>query len=277
MIKMLDSFVSYMKQKNMSNNTIDNYTRDLEQFQSFFDGDIAHATQDDIDNFIRHLNSMNRTPATVNRKLQSIKTFFKFLMRQNIVTKDPSKYLESSRIPKKLPRVPDTVDLLSVLNSIDSKRDKLIFQILYCTGLRRFEVIKIKLEDINFHQSYIRVLGKGSKERIVPVNTSALDSIASYIKEYGITSWLFPSSKNKNQCISTRRLNEIVQYWTQRAGIQGISPHRLRAHFCTLLYTKGADIKAIQEFAGHSSIDTTNIYTKIDLNRSKQEYTKAFN
>jgi site-specific recombinase XerD len=119
-------------------------------------------------------------------------------------------------------------------------------------------------------------MGKGNKERIVPIHATTLDQISEYVKEEGITSWLFPSIRNKGQCLSCKRLNEIVQYWVEKSGFKGITPHRIRSHVATLLYKKGADVKAIQDILGHESINTTNIYTKTDTDRTIKEYNKAF-
>jgi site-specific recombinase XerD len=162
------------------------------------------------------------------------------------------------------------------MNRIDNKRDKLIFSILYCTGLRRFEIVKLKVSDINFRDNYIKVIGKGNKERIVPIHRTTLDQISEYIKDMNITTWLFPSIKHPGQCMSCKRLNEVVQHYAENAGVLGVTPHRIRSHCASLLYKKGADIKAIQTILGHESINTTNIYTKNDLGRTMEEYSKAF-
>lgn len=265
-----------MEQKKMSYNTIDNYIRDIHQFKSFLKKDLITVSQSDIDNFIRHLNSLNLTPASVNRKLASIKKFYAFLMREHLISSNPTALVEGCKLIKKLPRVPDTDDLISVINRIDNNRDKLLLNILYCTGLRRFEVVKLQVSDINFNKGYIIVMGKGNKERVVPIAPSTLDDINKYIKEEGITKWLFPSTKNLGKCMSTRRLGEIVQECCNRVGVKGVSAHRFRAHFATTLYRKGADIKAIQSMLGHASINTTNMYTRDDLDRNISEYEKAF-
>jgi integrase/recombinase XerD len=273
---MLLKFERYLKQRNMSVNTLDNYIRDLKQFSNFIKVDIEKSTRDDINNFIYSMMDVGINPSTINRKISSIKTFFKFLCSEGLTEKNSSEFVEFSKVPKKLPKVPDTTDLLSVINRVDNERDKLILDILYCTGLRRFELVKIRLSDINFTRGFILVMGKGSKERVVPIHQTTLDRIKEYQETNKLTTWLFPSSKVLNAPMSVRRLNEIVQYWANKVGVIGVTPHRMRAHLATNLYKRGADIKAIQDILGHESITTTNIYTKSDIDRTILEYNKMF-
>lgn len=270
---MIDEFKKHLIQRNSSDNTVVNYISDINKFATYIGKDLVTATQGDIDNYLYSI--IDKSPSSRNRKLASIKAFYKYLVRRGILKESPAQLIECSKLPKKLPRVPETTDLLSVINRIDNSRDKLIFEILYCTGLRRFELIELQLNSINFNKGLIAVMGKGGKERVVPLSDSTLDSIKSYINEYNITKYLFPN-KRTGKPLTVRSLNDIVRFWADKSGLKDIRPHRIRSHFCTLLYSKGADIKAIQDIAGHESINTTNIYTKSDLNRTVKEYNKAF-
>jgi len=273
--KMINEFKNSLQRKNLSDHTVDNYIRDLVQFERFIKKDISKTKQKDIENFIDEMRKTS-SPATVNRKLSALKSFFKFLIRQKFLKNNPSEMVEGLKMPKRLPKVPETEDLNEVMNIVENPRDKVIFNILFFSGLRRSELINLRVKDINFQRGFIRVIGKGNKEREVPILKSTLQDIQDYIEEEGITSFLFPSRRFKDKPMTTRNLNLIVSHWIDKAGFKGISPHRYRSHLATMLYKKGVDIKVIQDILGHESINTTNIYTKSNLARNISDYTKAF-
>jgi site-specific recombinase XerD len=273
---MIQEFKNSLQRKNLSKNTYENYERDLLQFEQFIGKSLQKTTQKDIERFIDEIQGKN-SPATVNRKISAIKSFFKFLIRQRYIQRNPSELVELLKMPKRLPNVPDTEELTDVLSIInDSKRDVVIFKILFYTGLRRSELINLKVKDINFKKGFLTVIGKGNKEREVPIHQSVLQDIEEYITSHCIKDYLFPSKRFKDKPMTTRNLNLIVSHWIDKAGFKGITPHRYRAHLATLLYRRGVDIKVIQDILGHESVNTTNIYTKSNLSRNLKDYNKAF-
>ena len=269
----LTKFKSYMLQRRLSPNTIDNYMRDLHQFFDLMGLDVDEVTQEDIYSYMAHLRDSGCAVSSSNRKLSALKTFYKFCVRNGIVAKSPAELIESGKVEKRLPVVLDSSEVDKFINASDSLRDRVIFEILYGTGVRREELISIKVKDINFRRGIIRVIGKGDKERLVPIHPAALRLIGELIKSQD-SEWLFPSSKVKGQHMSKRRLNEIVKRYADKLGYEGITPHKFRHSFGTALFENGADIKAIQDMLGHASIDTTNIYAQVSVDRNQKEYLK---
>lgn len=272
-MKNLDKYKAYLsKEKNLSNNTVDSYLGDLRQFSQFVKKEEKEVTQDDITDFIVQVRETNSV-ITANRKLAAIKSYYKFLLFKGKILSSPAALLEGGKVGKRLPSPIDNPE--KILSIIDDLRDRTLLEVLYGSGMRRFEVIAIKKSDINWSRGYIRVIGKGNKERIVPLNGRAL----SFLKECADThtsDWVFPSRKYPEKHISTRRLNEIVAFWAGRAGIENVSAHKFRHTFATKMFENGMDIKTLQDILGHESVNTTNRYAKVSVERNIREYTKCF-
>jgi site-specific recombinase XerD len=272
---MVKLFKEYMLRRHFSNNTIDSYVRDLNDFVSFLDVPIHEATRSHVRNFIEHIQNNNVSIATSNRKLSAIKSFYKFCVKEDLLDSNPAELVECSKPERRLPKILDKEDVDSFVSGASNLRDRVIFEMLYGTGVRREELIKIKINDINFRRGCLRVIGKGDKERIVPINPIAMKLVAQLMKEQD-SIWLFPSSKVKGDHISKRRLNEIVKNYADKLNIKGATPHKFRHSLASHMYEAGADIRAIQSVLGHSSINTTNLYTQINVDRDKYEYMKLF-
>jgi site-specific recombinase XerD len=279
--KVLKEFKEHLLlEKNRSIHTADNYIRDLQQFSNFLKGkDFRKVDPFNISGFIIYLREQNMSSRTTNRKLSSIKQFYKFLQKRGHIAMSPAENIEGAKQEERLPQPVDYEDIEAIFSVIPEEdlRAKVIFEILYGTGARRFEVAKIRVRDVNFNRKYIRIIGKGSKERIVPVSDYLLSLIKKLIVQNGNSTWLFPSRQYPGKCISTRRINEIVSYYVKKAGLddKNITPHKFRHSFCSHLHEGGADLKTIQALAGHSKADTTNLYTKISSSRTMDEYINA--
>jgi site-specific recombinase XerD len=191
-------------------------------------------------------------------------------MREDILNYSPADLIECGKMEQRLPKQLEQNDVLFIMSSIDNARDKAIVTLFYYTGIRREELASLKVVDVNFRSNFIKVFGKGSKERIIPVNKETLDLL---VKLNSDSKWVFPG-RNKNH-ISTRRVNDIILKWSNQLSIK-FTPHTFRHSFAGHLYERGADIKAIQDMLGHSNPSTTNIYTKTCVGRNKMEYNKLF-
>lgn len=269
----IQSFINYMSNvKRLSQNTIINYQSDLTQFFNFIQKPVDQITKEDISKFLSYLKEEKIQTSTSNRKLSALKSFYKFLVREDIVVNNPTIVIECAKIEHKVIEVLDNGDIDVILSKITNQRDRLIIEILYGTGIRREELARIRLQDINFNKGIIKIFGKGSKERIVPIHPNALNLIKDYINSHD-SEWLFPSKKYKDRHISIRRINEIVASYSETTGFK-LNPHKFRHSFATALFENGADIKVIQNLLGHESINTTNIYANISVERNKREYMK---
>ena len=272
--RLLKGFRQYLlSERNLSKNTADSYQRDLQSFFDFLDKPVADVESVDVSDYIIERREHGLTVESTNRHLAAIRTFYKYMMKKGYVQLNPSENIEGGKRKQSLPQPVDYEDIELMFSLIDNLRDTVLLEILYGTGARRFEVAELKVKDVNFNRGYIKFLGKGSKERIVPINKAALALIKELADQHN-SKWLFPSRKNKAKPISRRRINEIVQYWVKKAGLEdkNITPHKFRHSFCSHLYQNGADLKTIQDLAGHSKADTTQVYTKVSNKRNFSEY-----
>jgi site-specific recombinase XerD len=169
----------------------------------------------------------------------------------------------------------DVEDINLIIKITDNLRDRTIFELLFGLGVRREELVNISKSSINYSRNYVRVFGKGNKERIVPAHPDAL-ALVKQLSDSNTSEWLFPG-RNQATHLSVRRLNDIVSGWAYKAGLYGknITPHKFRHSFGTYLFENGADIRVIQDMMGHCSIDTTNKYTKVSLRRNIEEYMRC--
>lgn len=265
----LEMFKEHLeKERNLSDHTVLNYVSDLNQFRQFVAPKVEQEVDsEDIVAFIKYLREQGYSVSSTNRKLSALKTYYKFLVRRGLVEHNPALPVEGGKMEQRLPKPVDELDIERMINATTNLRDRTLIELLYATGMRRFEVAKLRVSDINFRQSYTRVLGKGGKERIVPLYPDVLELVkqqAAHGQE-----WLFPG---RNGHLSTRQINAIVKKVAERAGVANVTPHSLRHSFCSHLYDGGAELKVIQDLAGHASPTTTQGYTKINNVRNREEY-----
>lgn len=274
-VNMLEKFLNYLDvEKNYSENTISAYKTDLEQFTKFILKDIEEVTRHDILNFLKYLKIQGYSPTTSNRKLASIKTFYKFLMVEGVVNVNPAELIESAKIEETMPRVVTPKEYEEIISVIDNLEDRTLIELLFTTGMRREEVVDSKKSDFIFDQEVLKINGKGRKERMVPIIPAIMPNTMLWLNEQ-YDELVFPSKINKGEPNSTRWVNKVVRKWADKLGYTDITPHSFRHSFGTYLYENGADIKAIQEMMGHESVDTTNIYAQSSMKRNKQEFMKA--
>lgn len=274
----IDDFISWLNvEKAYSPNTLASYRRDLEKFIDY------ELTPEDISSFIRHLSKMGMASSTVSRHLAALKSFCHFLVLEGIMDSDPSSDVSFPKASKKLPKALSVGDA-SILVESPVKRDKIslrdraIMEVLYGTGIRASELIGLKLEDVNFESGFIRCMGKGSKERIIPAGKPALDALRLYLNLS--RSRLLKKKQSQFVFLDRRGLPLtrqglwfIIKKYVKRTGVKGSSsPHTFRHSFATHLLEKGADLRSVQEMLGHSNIATTQIYTNVSRDRLKKVY-----
>ena len=268
-------------EKNLSTNSITSYKADLNRYINFLFNiesikNLNSIRQIHIRNFIRYLNDQNLSSSSINRSFSSIRSYHKFLSGEEKISHNPTQLLEPPKQSKKLPKVLSVQEVNEIINSVNLEssmgyRDMAILETLYSAGLRVSELCALEMNNILFDSSMLRVLGKGNKERYVPLGSKAIKLIDDYCKY--VRSKLVDKkhsdgnvflSKNGKQ-LTRMTIFNIMKKWTLISGInKDISPHTFRHSFATHLLEGGADLRAVQEMLGHSDISTTQIYTHLD-------------
>jgi len=272
---MIKQFLNHLEvEKNYSKHTIDAYRTDLTQFEKFIFKDFKDVTRYDILNFLKYLKIQGFSPTTSNRKLASIKSFYKFLMVEGKVNVNPAELVESAKVEGTIPKILTIKEYENIMSIIDNLEDRTLIELLFATGIRREEVVILEKNNFTFNPGTLRVLGKGRKERIIPIIPEIIPNTMLWLQQQD-SQLLFPSKVDKGKPKTTRWVNKVIKKWTDKAGYSNITPHSFRHSFGTYLYENGADVKAIQEMMGHESVDTTNIYAQTSVKRNRQELIKA--
>ena len=280
------AYVRYLKlQRNMSGNTLDAYQHDLRKLLDYLEReqkDIAEVTLLDLEHFSAGLHDIGIHPRSQCRILSGVRSFFKFLQLDGYRDDDPTELLESPQIGDHLPEVLTTEEIDRLEDSIDlskweGHRNRAIIEVLFSCGLRVSELVNLKLSDLYIEEEYVRVLGKGSKERLVPISHKAIRELDNWFKVRNLMK-IKPGEEdyvflNRRGAHLTRTMILImIKTQAKVAGIQKtISPHTLRHSFATALLEGGADLRFIQALLGHEDIGTTEIYTHIDTSTLRQE------
>jgi len=274
-------------ERGLSSNTINSYRRDLQNFAKFIENNaelpLLDVKHEHIAKYLAHLGDQEFASSTLDRKMDSLRTFYKFLVAERYINDNPTLTMEPLRSWNKLPIVLSIAEMESLINQPDiSKplglRDKALLEVMYACGLRVSEVVNLLITDLNPEIGYIRCLGKGNKERVVPVGSMALEAVKKYLdsgrpnlnpKE----DWLFINYKGEK--LTRDGVRWIIQEIAESVGIQKkITPHTLRHCFATHMLEHGADLRSLQEMLGHASISTTQIYTHVNSERLKQIHSK---
>lgn len=272
---MIKKFLNHLEvEKNYSAHTLQAYQTDLDQFFSFVNKDVKDITKDDVINFLKHIKNKGNSPTTANRKLASIKSFFRYLMTEGIVKFNPAELVETAKVDRTLPKIISVEEYYSMLSKIDELKHRALVELLFATGIRREEVANLKRSAFDFENNVLKVYGKNKKERLVPFIPETIPNVLLWLNQHD-SEWVFPSKVNKDKPVTVRWVNKVIEKWTKKLGLKNITPHSFRHAFGTYLFDNGADIKSIQEMMGHTSIDTTNIYAKTSIKRNRQEYIKA--
>ncbi len=281
MQNLIQDFINYLKiERNLSPNTVAAYRTDLERYCQFLESkglnDIRAVRFDTIQEYVNLLAELGLAAASMARNFSTLRSFHKFLFGENITSSDPTELLQSPRLPRRLPHVLELYEIEQILNVIDittekGLRDRAIIETLYSTGLRVSELISLRMADVYLHQGVLRVLGKGSKERVVPFGNRAAQAIKQYIT--AVRSLLVRYQKSRDHLflnlrgapISRMGVWKIIQEYVRLADIRKpVSPHVFRHSFATHLLEGGANLRAVQEMLGHADIATTQIYTHLD-------------
>ena len=276
-------FVSQVK--NLSENTTKSYERDLKKLNSFLIG-LNLSTYSEISSetcsaWIGSLYSQNNNPRSIQRHLSSAKGFFRFLKKNNLIQSSPFELVTAPKSSNKLPDVLSPEDVEQLLNFKPSNmieiRDMAIVELMYSSGLRVSETVNINLNDFEENKSFLRVLGKGSKTRLVPMGRYAVNAINEWLIErekiLNNTDALFLNSKGTR--LTVRSVQLRLKKMAVKQGLPPIHPHMLRHSFATHMLESSGDLRTIQELLGHSSLSTTQIYTKLDYQHLAKIYDKS--
>ena len=302
MEQLLEQFFEHLRyERNVSEHTLRNYRIDLGQFYDHLapadsetgarrEFDIKQIDHITIREWLSQLHAAQKQKSSIARKLAALRTFFQFLLREGVVEMNPAKLVATPRLEKKLPNHLSIEDAIRFIETPDTetdlgKRDRAILEMLYGTGVRVSELVKLDLRDIDFQNKMARVTGKRRKQRVVPFGDPAKHALLQYLAVRSAFLQNAPLAERDTQAvflnyqgtrITTRSVGRMVdKYITICAGIHNISPHSLRHSFATHLLDSGADLRHIQELLGHARISTTQIYTHVSMEKLIEVYDKT--
>lgn len=281
-----DQFLLYLQgEKNASPHTVKNYGVDLAEFITVT-GETPAREVDylAIRKFLAHLKEKGYSKSTISRKLACLRSFFKFLTRENVIANNPAVGIATPKREKKLPSFLEIQEIENLLDatagaSLSSKRDKALLETLYSSGIRVSELVGLNVEDTDVLGGVLRIRGKGKKERMVPIGRKAQEAIREYLEkrgnDYGKAGGALFFNKNSTR-LTDRSVRRILIKYARKASIhKDVSPHTLRHSFATHLLDRGADLRSVQELLGHESLSTTQIYTHVTTKRLKEVYEKV--
>ena len=286
--KLIRQFANYLRlERSLSENSIQAYVRDVVKLKQF--ADISNlkvspqgVTSEMIKDYLKYLGELDMSAYTQSRMLSGIKSFYTFLEYEELITENPAQLIESPKLGRKLPDVLNIYEIEKIFDSIDlstpeGTRNRAMLEVLYSSGLRVSELINLKLNNVYFDIGFLRIIGKGNKERLVPVGKSALKQLQIYVNEIRCHVKIHPGNENfvflnrRGKGLSRVMIFTIIRDLVKTAGIdKQVSPHTFRHSFATHLVEGGADLRAVQEMLGHESITTTEIYTHLDREYLKQ-------
>lgn len=282
MVNPVERFLNYLTvEKGLSVNTIEAYRNDIKKFQRYLTNinkEITDFDRSDIISYINNLRDSGNQNTTISRNISAARGLCNFLLAENLIKNDPLENLSNPKGWKNLPRTLPLDDVISLLEKPKGKklslRDKVILELIYSSGLRASEVVTLRLNDINFEAGFVIVTGKGSKERVVPVNERTLKLIKKYLRELRHSLVRGKSTQNLivakgGKPMTRQRLWQLVKTYSRELSMN-ISPHTLRHCFASHLLDGGADLRALQKMLGHADISTTQIYTRVTPERLKK-------
>jgi len=287
MDRYVDKFIRYLElEKNFSPHTILNYKLDLIDFKNFLkDTPLEKVEYLTLRQFLAHLKEKGLTNRSISRKLSCLRSFFKFLFREGLIKDNPATLLSSPKLSRSLPQFLTEGEMFKLLempsdNTELGLRDRALLETLYSTGMRVSELVSLDVDSIDFVGSTVKVIGKGRKERLLPIGEKALEAIHNYLElrnsnvENKQKRALF-LNKNKGR-LTTRGVRKIIARYVKKASLRGgISVHTFRHSFATHLLNRGADLRSVQELLGHVNLSTTQIYTHLSTEKLKAIYDKA--
>jgi integrase/recombinase XerD len=289
---LIKQFKSHLQlERSLSLNSVEAYVHDIVKLKQFLDisnikSSALEVKGGDIEQFLGYVNELGMTPHTQARVLSGIKSFYRFLMIEEMITEDPSSLIEAPKLGRKLPDTLDFPDIENILNAIDlstpeGMRNRAMLETLYSSGLRVSELVELRITNVFADTGFLKILGKGNKQRLVPIGKDALKYISLYVKEVRVH--IPVKAEFENYVFLNRRgakltrvmIFTIIKNLAVQIGLKkSISPHTFRHSFATHLIEGGADLRAVQEMLGHESITTTEIYTHLDRDYLKQIITQ---
>lgn len=286
MEKLITNFLKMLEQKNLSNYTIISYQNDLVDFNQFLKCELIAIQETDykvIRSYLAYLYSKNYAKRTIARHISCLRSFYKYLMKEKIISKNPMKLISNPKLDQKLPKFLYRNELEKLLSIPDETtplgmRDTVLLEMMYSTGVRVSELVTIKIQDVYFHERKIKVYGKGNKERIVLYGSKLEKLLETYLQEKRIQ--LLKNKSNDylllnhlGNPLTTSGVRTILNKVIQKGALKfHISPHVLRHTFATHMLNEGADLKSVQELLGHENLSTTQIYTHVSNEHLRQVY-----
>jgi len=284
---LLESFIQYLAvERGLSDNTLSSYFSDLGQFITFLEENnidsVDMLNNQHLIEYVVFLKSQNKAPTTISRNRAAIKSFMKFLLNEGVLENNPSENLASPRLNRKLPMTLSMEQVDNLLKQPRLKtsigiRDKAMLEVIYASGLRVSELVSLNMGDMELDKGFIRCYGKGSKERIVPLGSTAISFVNQYLEQARVKLAKKPGEKavflnNLGNRLTRQGFWKILKKYAKDTGIAEITPHTLRHSFATHLLENGADLRAVQEMLGHADISTTQIYTHLTNSHLRKVY-----
>lgn len=283
-MKEVDNFLHYLKKElNYSDYTIKNYQLDLTDFFKYVSKsniDFLNIENVHVRGYLKYLDTCNLKNTTISRRISALRTFYNYLLEKGLVKSNIFLNVKNPKLEKKLPNYLNYTEIEELLASINTKTDeglekRLLIEMFYSTGCRVGEMVNVKISDINFYNKTIKIMGKGSKERIVYYGDYASKYLEDYLKSKDRKGYLFTNKKGEK--LTIQEVEYIVRDIMKHISIKThVTPHTLRHTFATHLLNNGADIRTVQELLGHANLSTTGIYTHVSSDRLKDVYFKTF-
>jgi len=285
--QIVEGYIIYLRNiRRYSPNTIKSYKSDLSEFeaycQEFNKVDVSLINERFIKSFLMQLSERDLEKISIVRKLSSLRGLFRFAFKEDLVQNNPTSQVKNPRTSKKLPEITSAENILKTFELADEADDnslliKVIFELLYGCSLRVSEVCNLKAGDVDLEKGLLRVLGKGSKTRIVPIGEQSKKNLANYLQSFPVNIYSEPFARNKTgKKLYAKYIYRIVnKYLSKVTDIRKKSPHILRHSSATHMLDKGADLRAVKEILGHENLKTTQIYTHVSIERLKQSYKKS--
>ena len=283
----IKGFQAYLRlERSLSDNSVDAYIRDVQKLEEYANmegiSSVKEITMENVQTFIKYIAELGLSPRSQARLLSGIKAFYKYLLLENEISADPTELIESPKLGRKLPHTLSIEEVDALIHAVDlskpeGERNKTMLEVLYSCGLRVSELINLKISNIYFNDGFIRITGKGDKERLVPIGKQAIKCLDIYLNQVrnhqpiqtGCEDFAFLNRRGKP--LSRVMIFTIIKNLAEKISLQKtISPHTFRHSFATHLIEGGADLRAVQEMLGHESITTTEIYTHLDRSFLKQ-------
>lgn len=288
---LIEEFINYLSvERGLAKNTLMAYRQDLEAYAGYLEKQHGLKTPDGIKrelitSYMQGQKKSGLSPRSIARSLAAIRMFHRFLVRENFSQEDPVDLVDTPKAWRRVPDVMSQAEIDAMIRAADGRdwqsiRDRAVLELFYASGLRVSELVDLRVDSVNFDVGFVRCVGKGSKERLIPVGKTALDVLARYLKgargrvlKGRQVDAFFISRLGKK--ISRQSIWKVIKFYARKAGIKkAIKPHTLRHTFATHLLEHGADLRSVQEMLGHSDISTTQIYTHVDRDRLRTIHKK---